>query len=94
MTQTVNDIIKEVHKETALWSEEEQEDFFLSPIRGDSLIRYHSTLGMYIRNKYNLWQIPWTPELRNGVDYSPYHPDSVSQTIIEEVWKLGIYKEQ
>lgn len=47
-------------------------------------------LGMWIRNKYNLWTIPWEPELKDGIDYSPYHPDSVSMTIIKEVWKKGL----
>ena len=42
----------------------------------------HDTLGRAIRNKYNLWEIPWEPELRDGIDWSPEHPDCISDTIL------------
>jgi hypothetical protein len=94
MPISIEDIINAVHKETADWSEEDQTEFFLAPIHGESLIRFHHSLGRYIRNKYNLWELKWNPVLVNGVDHSPYHPDAVSQTIVEEVWKRGIYKDK
>lgn len=73
------------------WNPEGLKVFFLTGIRDDeTLSRYHMDLGMWIRNKYNLWTIPWEPELKDGIDYSPYHPDSVSMTIIKEVWKKGL----
>ena len=51
------------------------------------LVMYHRSLGMAIRNEYKLWTIPWEPELKNGIDCSPNHPDQVSNTIIEKVWE-------
>lgn len=53
----------------------------------DRLILYHHTLGRDIRNEFGLWQYKWTPQLENGVDVSPDHPDSVSMRIIERVWE-------
>jgi len=46
----------------------------------DSLIRYHMTLGMFIRNKYNLWDSN-NPLIINK------HPDDVSFEIIQSLWK-------
>jgi hypothetical protein len=91
LTLSINDIVADMHKETAEWAEEDQTAFFLAPLHGESLIRFHHSLGRHIRNKYNLWQLKWNPEIIDDVDHSPYHPDAVSQIIIEEVWKLGIY---
>lgn len=53
----------------------------------DDLISYHHTLGSQIRNEYKLWNVKWEPELIEGIDYSPNHPDSISMNIIIEVWK-------
>lgn len=94
MALTIDEIINEVHKETASWSEEDQTEFFLGPLKGESLIGYHTGLGRYIRNKYNLWGTKWNPVLIDGIDHSPYHPDAVSQTIIEKVWSLGVYNDK
>ena len=57
---------------------------------GEDLISLHHGMGRWIRNNYNLWKISWEPELKDGVNYSPNHPDAISQTIIEELWKRGI----
>ena len=93
MTKTVERIIEEVWREVNnTWPEEMQTDFFLSNWNDTHLVQYHHSLGQYIRNKYNLWDIPWTPEIRDNTDYSPFHPDQVSMTIIEEVWKKGMIK--
>jgi hypothetical protein len=48
----------------------------------EELIRLHHSLGRDIRNEYGLWNRKWTPELKDGVDYSPNHPDAISMTII------------
>lgn len=54
------------------------------------LVKYHMSLGRAIRNNYDLWSIPWEPVLEKygniEVDCSPYHPDQLSDTIIEKVW--------
>jgi hypothetical protein len=51
----------------------------------DQLYGYHHGLGTHIRNHFGLWEHPWEPELREGVDYSPNHPDAISMAIIERV---------
>ena len=53
----------------------------------EELISYHTTLGRKIRNEFKLWDIEWKPEIKNGVDYSPNHPDQVSMKVIETVWE-------
>lgn len=40
-----------------------------------------------IRNEFKLWDVDWEPEMVNGVDISPNHPDQVSFDIIVEVRK-------
>jgi hypothetical protein len=73
------------------WSEDNQNAFYLMGIKNNgSMIGLHDTLGRQIRNKYSLWQIPWIPDLRDGIDYSPYHPDQLSDTILKEVWNRGL----
>ena len=85
-----DEIADNVHKHILyLWPEDERNAFFLAAWSGESLDQYHSTLGRWIRNKYYLWNFHWDPEVRDGVDYSPQHPDSISRLIIEEVWKRG-----
>ena len=59
---------------------------FLASSEAD-LIQFHDSLGRSIRNEFELWSEPWTPELVNGIDYSPDHPDTISMKIIKEVWK-------
>jgi len=59
---------------------------FINTPRED-LIIYHSTLGRYIRNYFSLWSYKHTPELVNGVDVSPNHPDAISMRVIEKVWE-------
>lgn len=53
----------------------------------EDLISYHHTLGQSIRNQYRIWERKWEPELRNGIDYSPNHPDAISQRVIEKTWE-------
>ena len=53
----------------------------------DDLIWYHHTLGTHIRNEFKLWELKWTPEMKNGSDHSPGHPDQVSMEIIKRVHK-------
>jgi hypothetical protein len=52
----------------------------------EDLTQFHSGLGTYIRNYFRLWDAQWTPDITDGVDYSPDHPDAVSMAVIEEVW--------
>lgn len=51
-----------------------------------NLTRYHMTIGRRIRDDFKLWSYQWTPELIDGVDYSAFHPENISLSIIESVW--------
>jgi hypothetical protein len=53
----------------------------------DSLVKYHGSLGRMIRNEFKMWEDHWTPNIINGVDHSPDHPDQRSQRIIEQTWE-------
>ena len=59
----------------------------LRDTKADDLTRYHHGFGTAVRNHFKLWENPWEPELRDGVDYSPNHPDQISMRIIREMWK-------
>jgi len=97
ITQEYIDVcVNNLHTEICTcWPEEYLNDFFLggyvnSDIRSH-LIRYHSQIGMTIRNEYKLWEFTWEPELDDiGVDISEFHPDEVSYTILKNVWKKGL----
>lgn len=52
-----------------------------------SLVKYHDSLGRAVRNQFDMWEDPWEPEIINGVDYSPNHPDQRSQAVIYALWK-------
>lgn len=89
-----DEIVKDLQKEIfETWSEGDKTTFFLTEYNDKNLVSYHHSLGRYIRNKYKLWSIPWEPEMKEYMGYmcdcSPYHPDNISMTIIEEVWKRG-----
>lgn len=43
---------------------------------------WHHTLGRTIRNMFKLWTVKWEPDIKEGVDYSKSHPDSISMTVI------------
>lgn len=89
--KTKEEIAKEVHSRLIKeWSKKEQDLFFLGPYKDQiNLIQYHTSMGRYIRNKYKLWENKWTPNIVNGVDESPDHPDAISQEIIKVIWKMG-----
>ena len=87
---THEEIVNEVHSLVLKWPASVKLNFFMAPWKGESLIQHHHELGRYIRNKYNLWTIPWEPEIIDGCDHSPYHPDQRSMTIIQDVWKKGL----
>ena len=51
----------------------------------EELYAFHHTLGRYIRNHYGLWRHQHTPQIVDGVDVSPDHPDSISYEIMKEL---------
>lgn len=64
-------------------------------IRDAPMGELHHGFGTWIRNTYRLWHDhpltlkwrtdPTSHEIRNGVDYSPDHPDNICGKIIEAV---------
>lgn len=56
---------------------------WLKEMKEEELISTHHSLGRFIRNTYKLWECQWEPDLVDGVDHSPYHPDAISMTIIK-----------
>lgn len=53
----------------------------------EDLVSYHLSMGQFIRNHFGLWKQPWEPEIKDGIDYSPNHPDAVSTRILETLWE-------
>lgn len=53
----------------------------------DELISYHHILGRRIRNSFQLWEYKHTPDIRDGIDFSPEHPDAISFEVIKQVWQ-------
>ena len=53
----------------------------------DRLVKYYDSLGRMVRNEFKMWEDHWTPEIINGVDVSPEHPDQRSYKAIERVWE-------
>ena len=84
-----NAIVRAVHKELLNAPEAKRDEFLSANWGNHTLVEYHHTLGRHIRNKYKLWTYKHEPEIIDGVDHSPFHPDNISGKIIEEVWKLG-----
>lgn len=76
-------------KEVESWynssPEELKAEFITTPF--ENLVVFNSTLGMDIRNKFNLWMFDWDKQLVDGVDVSPNHPDSLSMDVIKTVWR-------
>jgi hypothetical protein len=89
---TFEEIVEDVRAKISEDSEF-SDSFFGSLLLNEyTLNTWHMTLGTWVRNEYDLWSVPWEPEIRDGVDYSPFHPDQLSATILQEVWKRGIKK--
>ena len=68
-------------------TEDKGQTLFFSAFK--DLSRFHHGYGTHIRNTYGLWKHDWEPEIKDGVDYSPNHPDAISMEIIEAIWERG-----
>ncbi|EBS4516522.1 hypothetical protein DQT32_03735 [Salmonella enterica subsp. enterica serovar Braenderup] len=77
--------VLEWYKEDAIEFPAEAAVFKNTPMQ--DLSKYNTSLGRSIRNEFDLWKYPWEPQLVNGIDYSPNHPDEVSIRVLQEVWK-------
>ena len=55
----------------------------------DDLAIYHFSLGMEIRNHFELWKQGWTPVLNDkGEDSATDHPDAISMRVIHLAWNI------
>lgn len=62
--------------------------------QNESPAMMHLTLGMHLRNHCGMWETVWVPELIDGVDHSPNHPDAISSKVIRDYQaKLKLNKE-
>lgn len=75
-------VVARINKDT----EENRREFLSTP--RDRLVKYHSSLGRDIRNEFKLWDSYWSPNIVDGVDCSPSHPNQVSMRVIEAAWDL------
>lgn len=66
----------------------ETEVYHFQEMMYDEIYSLHHGFGTWIRNEYKLWQNEWTPEIKDGVDYSEDHPDAISMKIIKRVWEI------
>ena len=81
----IDQIINEVYGDFLSAPEDERAEFLA--MQKSDLITLHHTLGRHIRNKYGIWSVNWEPEIVDGTDHSPNHPDNISFTVIEKVWE-------
>ena len=82
------ELFEQMVETVADWLMEAPEDDRISftTLPESELVLYHITLGRDIRNEFNLWQYGWVPQIEDGIDVSPEHPDAVSMRVIREVW--------
>lgn len=75
----------------------------LRQVPEDELPLYHHSWGQSIRNECGLWdpehplttrwhKFPDERDIRDGVDYSEDHPDSVSMKIMQHIHKKATAK--
>lgn len=85
----IDQIVEELRKEASTWDDHTQRCVFFNHLVGASPASFQSHLGRYIRNRYGFWKHEWKPEIRNGIDCSPQHPDAISAAIIKKLIELG-----
>lgn len=74
--QDAMDLLQEIYNN---FSDEDKEWFKKEPP-----IAMHLTLGMHLRNHCGMWLLAWVPEMIDGADHSPNHPDAISQRAITD----------
>lgn len=53
----------------------------------NSLAVFMPSMGMDIINTFHLWGYSWVPQIVNGVDTSPNHPEALALQVIENLWR-------
>lgn len=83
---TIESMVEEV-KQWLLDAPEENRQAFINMPAEDLGMNYHHSLGMQIRNHFGLWNYEWEPQIKDGVDCSPEHPDALSMQVMKTLWK-------
>lgn len=81
--EMANIIVNELHTDDI--------DYFLN--FSEPALLHHSA-GRAIRNRFGLWDREWEPEIVDGVDHSPEHPDTVSMDVVMKVIEILKEREQ
>ena len=68
-------------------SQKERDDSGFLETEYVDLIKYHNSFGQAVRNNFDLWQNSWNPEIVDGADVSPQHPDNLSMNALRLAWK-------
>ena len=68
-------------------TDDQRHEFYenLCTTEPEAISLWHHSLGRLIRNEFKLWSYAWTPDERDGTDYSKSHPDSISMSVIHHV---------
>lgn len=82
-TQMYHDMVEYVLS-TLPWDDRSE---LLAVTEKSELVRYHHTLGRWIRNHFGLWALTWVPVIVNGFDVSENNPEQLSMRVIEAVWE-------
>lgn len=70
----------------------------LRSIDRESMVKYHSTIGRFIRNEYKMWDVKnpltkqWAidePMLVDGVNVHQNHPDNISMAVLYKLWDIA-----
>lgn len=72
-----------------LWTKTSNENrkMFLTCEDYTKFVGEYSQIARDMRNKFSMWDTPYTPEIINGVDHSPNHPDNLSMKILRNFWR-------
>lgn len=67
-------------------SEREKEEFITTDF--NNLIVFMSLIGNNIIEYFHLWSYHWKPQIENGIDISPHHPENLALAVIQAVWRI------
>lgn len=86
--------VDEIVEDILLYNLDEKAKHEFRTLAEEDLIYLHSGFGREVRNQYQLWEpsnpltmLNYTPQIEDGVDVNPKHPDAVSFDVIKEIWR-------
>jgi hypothetical protein len=78
-------MVKAILEDFKNFSDREKEEFITTQF--NNLNFFMPSLGVGIIEHFSLWAFPWRPQIVDGLDVSPNHPDNLALTVIEAVWR-------